>query len=217
MSELSPTLKKLLSRDPPSDDAWASFAREHSRLLMHVARSTSNGHDEAMDAYADLLEKLSQDGCRRLRAYSSHPDTKFTTWLVVVARRLCVDRNRSIYGRLRDHDSAAERDRLGVRKKLANLDEGSDLIDAISDDGAISAIAQLEKTELLDQLESLRSGLAPPDRLLLALRFDDGLSAAEIATILRYPSQFHVYRRINALLAELKMQLKGKGYESAAS
>lgn len=217
MSELSSTLEKLLSMDPPSDDAWASFAREHSRLLMHVARVTSNGHDEAMDAYADLLEKLSQDGCRRLRAYSSQPATKFTTWLVVVARRLCVDRNRSIYGRLRDHDSVTERDRLGARKKLANLQEGSDLIDAISDDEAISAIAQLEKTELLGQLESLRSGLAPPDRLLLALRFDDGLSAAEIATILRYPSQFHVYRRINALLAELKAHLKGKGYESAAS
>lgn len=217
MAELSSTLEKLLSRNPPSDDAWATFAREHSRLLMHVARVTSNGHDEAMDAYADLLEKLSQEGCRRLRAYSSQPDTKFTTWLVVVARRLCVDRNRAIYGRLRDNDSAEVRDRLGARKKLANLDEGSDLIDAIADDGATSAIAQLEKTELLDQLESLRSGLAPPDRLLLALRFDDGLSAAEIATILRYPSQFHVYRRINTLLAELKTQLKAKGYESAAS
>jgi RNA polymerase sigma factor (sigma-70 family) len=217
MSELSPTLQKLLSENPPSGDAWAEFAREHTRLLMHVARCTSHGHDEAMDAYAYLLEKLSEDGCRRLRAYSSHPESKFTTWLVVVARRICVDRSRAIYGRVRNEDSQTERDRLIVRKKLANLDEGSEFVDSIPDEGLASPMAELEKRELTRELKELRASLPPADQLLLALRFDDGLSAAEIGVILKYPSQFHVYRRINLLLGELKARLKARGYESAAS
>src|SRR4029079_5423431 len=63
----------------------------------------------------------------------------------------------------------------------------------------------------------LRDALRPSCRLLLTMRFDDGLSAAEIATILKYPSQFHVYRRINALLADLRSRLEKRGYEHAAS
>jgi DNA-directed RNA polymerase specialized sigma subunit len=40
--------------------------------------------------------------------------------------------------------------------------------------------------------------------LLLTLRFEDELSAAEIADILGMPSQFHVYRRLKVILAGLK-------------
>jgi RNA polymerase sigma factor, sigma-70 family len=217
MSELSPTLQKLLSEDPPSSDAWSEFAREYTRLLMHVARRTSHGHDDAMDAYAYLLEKLSDDACRRLRAYSAHPESKFTTWLVVVARRLCVDRNRSIYGRIRDEDSTAERDRLSLRKNLVKLDDASVFVESIPDEATVSPGALLEQSELSHELKELTASLAPADQLLLALRFDDGLSAAEIGVMLKYPSQFHVYRRINHLLSELKMRLKARGYESAAS
>lgn len=217
MSELSPALQKLLAEDPPSGDAWAEFAREYTRLLMHVARSTSRSHDEAMDAYAYLLEKLSSDGCRRLRAYSSHPESKFTTWLVVVAQRICVDRNRSIYGRARNDESASERERLGLRKRLIDLRDSGDSIDSVPDDGASSPTIDLERMELAKELGDLRASLPPADRLLLTLRYDDGLSAAEITVLMKYPSQFHVYRRINALLAEMKARLKTRGYENAAS
>jgi RNA polymerase sigma factor (sigma-70 family) len=216
MSELSATLQKLLSDDPPLESAWAAFAEEYSRLLLHVARSVCHNHDESMDAYACLLEKLSEDGCRRLRAYSVDPRSKFTTWLVVVARRICVDHQRARYGRLRNEESASERDRLGVRRSIVGMGGDADMIEGIADDSTNSAAADLEKEELVTALSSLRNGLAPADKLLLSLRFDDGVSAAEIASMLGYPSQFHVYRRLNALLAGMKAQLEASGYENAA-
>lgn len=215
MPELSRTLQDLLAADPPSDRAWAAFTREYSRLLLHVARSMCPDHDESMDAYACLLEKLGEDGCRRLRAYSVDPRSKFTTWLVVVARRICVDHRRSRYGRLRMDESTTERERLGMRRNLLALGGDTDLLDAIPDEANISAVASLEMEELSATLTTLRSSLAPADRLLLSLRFDNEIPVAEIATILGYPSQFHVYRKINSLLAELKAQLGARGYENA--
>ena len=61
MSEFPPTLKRIFAEDPPSSEAWEAFAREYTALLLHVARSTSRGRDEAMDAYTYLLERLSED------------------------------------------------------------------------------------------------------------------------------------------------------------
>ena len=217
MSGLPQTLERLFREDPPSEDAWSDFAREYTALLMHVARSTSRGRDEAMDAYTYLLERFSEHGCRRLRAYSADPRSKFTSWLVVVARRICIDHHRVKYGRVRNEESKAERERLGLRRRLGDLSDGPEFADSIPDENAETPAEAMERAELSDELRALRESLPPGDRLLLAMRFDDGLSAAEIATILRYPSQFHVYRKINALLADLKLRLKERGYDQAAS
>jgi DNA-directed RNA polymerase specialized sigma subunit len=51
--------------------------------------------------------------------------------------------------------------------------------------------------------------------LLLRLRFDDDLTAQEIAKLLQFPSPFHVYRRVNALLGVLRRALEQRGFESA--
>jgi DNA-directed RNA polymerase specialized sigma24 family protein len=104
-----------------------------------------------------------------------------------------------------------------LRRRLEDLNESVEFADAIPDESGDSISVSLERAELVSELKLARGCLPAADRLLLSLRFDDGLSAAEIATLLRYPSQFHVYRRINALLAELKERLKQRGYESAVS
>jgi len=44
--------------------------------------------DGAMDAYAYVLERLRERDCARLRTYADGGPARFTTWLVVVARRL---------------------------------------------------------------------------------------------------------------------------------
>jgi len=217
MSGFPPTLERIFRENPPSEEAWSDFAREYTALLLHIARSVSRGRDEAMDAYAYLLDRLSEDQCRRLRAYSEDPRSKFTTWLVVVARRICIDHHRAKYGRVRNEESKAERERLGLRRRLADLAEGPEFADAIPDENAETPAEALERAELSNELRALRESLPPGDRLLLNLRFDDGLSAAEIAKVLRLPSPFHVYRRINALLADLKARLKDRGFENAAS
>ncbi|HWP70754.1 MAG TPA: hypothetical protein VNM36_06635, partial [Gemmatimonadaceae bacterium] len=63
-------------------------------------------------------------------------------------------------------------------------------------------------------LESAMTGLPAPDRLLLTLRFHDGLSGAEIASLLHFASAFHVYRRLNQLLATLRERLARLGVRS---
>ena len=57
--------------------------------------------------------------------------------------------------------------------------------------------------------------LGATDRLLLKLRFDDDLSAREIAGLLALPTPFHVYRRLNALLQELRRVLQQRGIHEA--
>lgn len=211
-------LEKLLSAaDTPGDDAWADFAREYSALLLHVARSTSRGPDETMDAYAYLLDCLSENDCRRLRSYAVKPNSKFTTWLVIVARRICIDHHRIKYGRIRDSGSASERERRNSRRRLEDLAERVRDAEDVADENTVQPDHEVEVAELSGELTSALSSLPSADRLLIRLRFEDGLSAAEIAQVLRYPSQFHVYRRVNSVLASLRTSLRSRGFESAAS
>jgi RNA polymerase sigma factor (sigma-70 family) len=159
-----------------------------------------------MDAYANILEKLREDGCRRLRAYSVQPRSQFTTWLVVVARRICIDYHRQKYGRACQRPNGAQAGKQ-TRRKLENLADGVAIDDVIHEVNEIDIGREFEKAEEKSELETMTRSLPPADQLLLTLRFDDELSAAEIAGILGMPSQFHVYRRLNAILAALKKRI----------
>ncbi len=182
-------------------------------MLLHTARRLDRDYDAAMNAYAYVLERLREDDCGRLRGYVSDGRCKFTTWLVVVARRLCLDFNRRRYGRSADAapDTRAAR---AARRRLVDLVGGGvdpDQIPAPASDPALS----LQAEELHRALAAATAGLAPADRLLLKLRFDDDLSAREIAAVLGLPTPFHVYRRLGALLEELRGRLGKRGVEEA--
>ncbi len=209
---LPPELSALRDAVDPEarDAAWQKFVETHSRLLLHVARSVESDHDAAMDAYAFLLEQLQGDECRRLRAYAADDRGKFTTWLVVVARRLCFDYRRKRYGRLQN-DGAESRDAHDARRRL--LDHVAEEIDVegISSDAPDDAETRLRAVELTGALNDAVGALAAGDRLLLKLRFQDDLSAREIARIVKAPSPFHIYRRLNGLLARLRAALARRG------
>lgn len=49
------------------------------------------------------------------------------------------------------------------------------------------------------------------DRLLLKLRFEDGLPVRKIAEVMRFASEFVVYRRLKSLLTDLKRRLEEAG------
>ncbi len=166
-----------------------------------------------MDGYAYVLERLRADQCRRLREYTPDGHTKFTTWLVVVARRLCLDLLRHRYGRSDDPapDAAAAR---AARRRLVNLVAGETEPEQLAALGADAASA-LQADELHRALDAVTAGLPAADRLLLKLRFDDDLSAREIAGLLDLPTPFHVYRRLNALLGELRRVLRKHGIDEA--
>lgn len=167
-----------------------------------------------MDAYTHVLDQLRKDDCRRLRNYASNRESKFTTWLVVVARRACIDFHRVRYGRARAADSTSARDRRSVRRKLLELTAVPEDLASVADEDSLPADRQVLDGELSTGLQQALDTLSPSDRLIVALRFEEELSAAEIAKLVMMPSPFHVYRRLNEILGRLRVILRRHGFES---
>ena len=169
-----------------------------------------------MDAYAHVLERLRRDSCRTLRTYCPDGRSQFTTWLVVVARRTCVDFYRQKYGRprgeSRSHAVKLERD---TRYRLASFVGVEDELSQIADEGS-GPEGAVRGCQLYEALEATVSELSPDDQLLLRLRFTDDLTAQRIASVMSMPSQFHVYRRLKAVCAELRRRLNELGVEDSA-
>lgn len=210
-------LALLQSRDAEARAAaWEAFVSNHTRLLLHVARSVIGDPERVMDGYAWLLERLHEDETRRLRGFRPEGQSKFTTWLVVVARRLCVDFLRAQGGRTRPSKAETAADRSGQdlrRRLLALAGDPIDLENLRSPNpGPDSEAASAEVREALGA--ALRR-LPPSDQLLLSLRFEDGLQADAIARVLHLPTRFHVYRRLDTVLRQLRAQLTRRGIQES--
>ncbi len=215
--ELPDGLRGLLDASDTvlQDQAWSAFVNTYSRIILHTARSMGGDYDAAMDRYTYVLEQLRYDDHRRLRTYVADGRGKFSTWLTVVVRRLCLDHQRERYGRVRQggdhgHDSS---ERRAVRRRLADLI--SEELDPERMGGPPDATpeAELRARQLADAVSSAVSGLSGRERLLLALRFQDDLPARQIADVMDFPSPFHVYRRINRVLAVLRQALEQRGVD----
>ncbi len=194
------------------DAAWGRFVTTYTPLLLRVARVVVHEHDAAMDAYTFVLGQLREDGFRRLLAYHATTGCSFATWLAVVARRLCLDHYRSKYGRPRAEGVQAQ-EAHRERRRLADL-VAAEVDSEIASPHPDPATA-LEQGEVSGALEAALGELAPSDKLLLRYRFEDDLSAREIARLMRFPSVFHVYRRVNALLASCRIALYKKGFRGS--
>jgi len=163
-----------------------------------------------MDAYAFILERIRQNDFQRLRRFSGGDEAALSRWLVVVARRLCSDFRRKRYGRVRDATPEVETE---ARRRLVDEvwepRESSELPAPSSSNPEL----ELRRQEHRKALEDAVGELEPRDQLLLAYRFENGLSARRIAEIMDFPTPFHVYRRLNRLLEGLRTQLKERGVE----
>jgi RNA polymerase sigma factor (sigma-70 family) len=210
------TLSRLQSASDGAEreTAWADFIRTHSDVVLRTCRSVIRERDVAMDAYAFVLETLRSDNYRRLRTFVPDGRTKFTTWLLVVTRRLALDYIRHRYGRSRSED-VSHRDEQTTRRRLEDL-----VAEAIEPDqlpGAASNTpdAAIRRQQLTSAVRAAVNDLEPAARLLLALRFADERPVRDIARTLRLPSVFHVYRRLAAVLAQLRAELARRGIEDA--
>lgn len=109
-----------------------------------------------MDRYAFVLEKLREADFRRLRTFRSDAGARFSTWLTITARRLCLDYHRGVYGRVRDTIQSDES--LLVRRIRRNLLEPVDDEQALAtavDGKATSA----ERRAMLEERDAiLRDG-----------------------------------------------------------
>ena len=211
-ASLPPELSRLLGarEGTEQDEAWGNFLASHSRLLLHTCRTVVRDHDAAMDGYAHVVEKLREESYRRLRGYTPHLTTRFTTWLVVVTRRLLLDYQRHRYGRPRS-DNGMRRDESAVRRRLEDLVATEIDPEQLATASSNSPDHALRRHELTRALHQALDELAPSDRLLLALRFEDDRPVREIAATMKLPTVFHVYRRVGAALSELKRALARRG------
>lgn len=215
-------LTRLLdARDAAAEDvAWREFVGAYSQLVLQVAQSTATSRDAAMDAYTFVLEQLREQNCRRLRAYTARNGARFSTWLLVVAKRLCVDFHRRRYGRPQGTTAAqahaAPSVERSARRRLVDLTVEAIDPDTIADVDGRGPEAELRLGQLRRALATALERLEPVDRLLLVMRFEDQRPAADIARALNFPTQFHVYRRLNKLLEELRAALESRGVDGPA-
>lgn len=209
---LPAVLERLLrARDDAAfHAAWSEFLDEYSRLILHGARSLGGSHDAVMDRYAYVLECLRRDDFRKFREYVPNGRGKFSTWLLVVVRRLCLDETRRRYGRPRGEPTETDR----VRRRLADL-VAADVDPELLPGPGSNPEDVFRASELNGNLGAAIAQLDPADRLLLRMRFYDEVSVAEIATICSFPSVFHVYRRLNGLYDELRTCLQDAGVRDA--
>ena len=192
--------------------AWASFLERFSGLILYVARSRNRDHDAVMNCYAFVVDRLQRNACARLRSFTSNGRGEFSTWLIVVVRRLCVDYHRHRYGRPQGADGMELRD---ARRQLTDLvaDElALAMLPAPAEDAPDATLLRAESSALLSNaLESL----TPSDRLVLRFRFEDNLSVPQIARLLGIASPFVVYRQLDNVLARLRRALQRAGVENA--
>ena len=197
------------------EHAWSEFLAAYSPLLLHVARTSARDQDTALDAYAFILGELRRNEFQRLRSFTDDGRSKLSTWLVVVARRLCADHDRREHGRGRAVQSTtAHQEQLFRRRLSALIGEDVELTELAA--AHLDAGEQLRADELRVALQSALESLPPSDRLLVTLRFEDDLPAQQIAQILRLPTPFHVYRRLETVTNTLRKLLALRGVEEAA-
>lgn len=196
------------------DAAWQELVARHSRLLLSVCRMFGGGHDETMERYAYILEKLYEGDCRRLGEFRPGGAARFSTWLTVTARHLCLDHLRGQYGRTRSTlDPARAGELRAVRRRLVDSIGAESETDLLPDEQADSAEGAAIRRERDARLQEAVRALIPRDRLLLALRFEDELSAARIADLVGIPTAFHVYRRLHRVLDWLRVELEAQGID----
>jgi RNA polymerase sigma factor (sigma-70 family) len=212
MEQAAPAvLSTLLSAPDPAarERAWTDFLSSYNRLIMHVCHRQHGNYDEVMDRYAFIVEQLRRDDLRRLRSFDAAGTARFTTWLTVVLRRLCLDHHRARVGRRQATGPEAEA-RETARRDLAELIAEDLEAVPLADSGPLpDAVA--EASEWKAVLSEALEGLDPEDRLILAFRFEQELSVPEIARLTAAASPFHVYRRIDRILGQLRAKLERAG------
>lgn len=91
--EESRLLVKLFSSGRQAERAWRKFLRKYSNLILKVIWQFEKNMDDVMEAYTYVCSKLVENNFAILKKYDfTKPDRpKFSTWLALVVRNLCID------------------------------------------------------------------------------------------------------------------------------
>lgn len=149
------------------EDTWSAFVDRYHRLIVATARSVIAGGNAGLEVdelVSSVYEKLLEDDCRRMRAWKGR--SRFSTYLVQVARNLCIDATRR---HKREQALDKSLNDLPEWVRIGRVDGGQQLTDA--------QIARVR-----DAIEQLPSRQA----LIMRMRLE-GKSLREIATLLSAP------------------------------
>jgi RNA polymerase sigma-70 factor (ECF subfamily) len=139
----------------------------------------------AEDVFQQTWVRVSE----RIRRYD--PSRPFGPWLLAVGRNLALDHLR--------------------RVRPASLDEGPEpAAPAVGPGAAEDPLARLAVRERRERLGTALDRLGPHDREILSLRFEEGLSLKEIATLARVPLPT-VKARLYRAMARLRARLLEMG------
>src|SRR5579859_592233 len=92
--------------------AWTEFLEAYSPLIFHTVKLFERDDDPVADCFLFVCERLSEKNFRRLRSFKLNGAARFSTWLRVVLRNLCLDWRRKEFGRHRVFQSIARLDAL---------------------------------------------------------------------------------------------------------
>ena len=136
----------------------------------------------------DLFQQTWVKATERIRRYD--PSRPFGPWLLTVGRNLALDHLR--------------------RYRPESLDEGAEPPAPAEGPGAVEdPLARLAARERRERLGAALDGLAPHDRVVLSLRFEEELSLKEIASLVAAPlptAKARLYRALARLRSRLLEQ-----------
>lgn len=181
------------------DEAWQKFILRHSSFIYSAIIRYTDDYDEKMAVYLHVLEKLREDRFARLRRFGFQ--SKLSTWLTVVARRLALDFLRSRYGR----------DFSLKKVRVVPIDGEPDYTRILADLRTPEAELDGEERQALRRrleagLETALAGLEERERLLVQLVYFQGMRINEAARLLRLGSAYKFLARV---LRKLRADLEG--------
>ncbi len=72
--------------------AWRQFCEKYSDFIYTILRRTGFDHDDTMDRFVYVFEKLTEDNFRRLKSIKNVGDSgDLTPWLRQVVKNLCIN------------------------------------------------------------------------------------------------------------------------------
>jgi RNA polymerase sigma factor (sigma-70 family) len=167
--------------------AWDAFVQQYSKLVYHTIRKTLTLHhvesrDEMIeDLYQEFFISVLQNDCRKLAQFRGDGGCTLASFLRVVASRLTIDH---------------------LRKQATPTVEVTDTFASDQPDAPGSLIDFEEQKSLTVAIKSLSA----KERLLVDLHFHQGLSAEEVASILKI-SAGALYTQKSRLVAKLREAL----------
>jgi RNA polymerase sigma-70 factor, ECF subfamily len=163
--------------------AWETIVRQHWRKVFNVAYKFVGKHDEAEDLTQDIFLKI----FKALDTFDRRAN--FQTWIISIARNLCIDHYRSI---------------RKERETIAREVDAGDLTPVSAEIGPEGA---LERSDLRALLQRALERLPMALRTAVVLRDLQELSYQEIADQLDLP-EGTVKSRINRGRLELARQVR---------